>query len=295
MAINPYQAAAGQTKFYESLAKSKSLAEKMRGGAAIHKGKLKTEFEEELMQAEKRAQEALQEEYKQSKGGGLLSSLLGFIPGVGPILSGVAGGVTSALGAKKAGKHAEKMASRAKDYAMDIDPKWGKSFLGSAARKHEEEAGSFYGDILKSAQDVAKETSSLGGMLKTGMASGLSSYAMGKAMQGVGESMKAAKAVKGATTTLPANIGGKAGILPVGPEGFAGMPNPTFNIAELAKQTNVSEDLISKLLEAKTPGIRGIYEGIKGAGGKFGKTDPLEGQADWLKGLIAMLASGKVG
>ena len=261
MAYNPYAVSSSQTNLYDALAQAKGMETGMEASVKGHKGKLKGQFEDELMAAEKKAIAELERKRKESKGSKWfkgLTTLISLVPGWGQIAGAVMGGLGGAFGAKKQAKEAAKMAGRAKKYALDIDPKWQKSFLGGASKEYKSGAEKTFGDILKKAEKAKSKFGSLEGMLKTGLTTGLTSYATGKVLGGVGEKMKAAKVAKGAKSTTQDLI--KAGMDPE-------MVMGNVDIAKLAKTSGVDEKLLETLMGAKAPGARGAWEGIKGIGG----------------------------
>ena len=277
MATNPYQAAAGDINLYESLVRSKTMQDKMRGGLQIHKGKLTQEFEEELMKAEMDAQRALQEKSKKKKGLGALTSLLGFIPGVGPILSAAVGGISAATGAKESARKQRQMAERAKQFATSIDPRWQKSFLSGRAAEYKSKAENLYGDILRKAETAEDKAGSTLGMLATGVGEGLKQYATGKAIGKATDTFKAGKEIKGMSGVDKS----------LAKKGFE--LDPTF----LSEKLGIDQKTLGKLLDAKSPGGRALFEGVKTGAKSFGDIGSLTGESEWLKGLIGMLAAGE--
>ena len=128
----------------------------MEASVKGHKGKLKGQFEDELMAAEKKAIAELERKRKESKGSKWfkgLTTLISLVPGWGQIAGAVMGGLGGAFGAKKQAKEAAKMAGRAKKYALDIDPKWQKSFLGGASKEYKAQA--LFDDFLKKETEPA--------------------------------------------------------------------------------------------------------------------------------------------
>ena len=298
MAFNPYAISGSILQGLQTEASKKTRKQKSDIAIATQKQKMISQFESELEAKEKAAQAALQRKYK-SKGLGNLVSIALAMGGL-PIAAAATGGVSAAVEGKRAGKHALSMAELAKKHAMDIDPRWKGTFLGRDASKYLRESEKGYGDIVSQARDIKQETGGLGGMLKTGLMSGITSFAMGKAMQGIGDkfaAVKDVKALKGTDfkvpvegTSLPSDIGYKA--VQLDPKG---MPMTSkVGIKDLAAKHGLSENVIKKLMEAKAPGLKALFGSIGEAGEKFGTVET-GGYATTLAGLLAMLQGAQQG
>ena len=289
MAYNPYAVAQSLSQLQQSGIQAKQQGKLASQKVGIQKEKMTEQYMRDIKEAERKAQEALSKRYKGKKGLGFLGSLIGAF---NPIAGGVIGGLTGMSEARRRGKHMVGQAELAKEAAKRIDPRWKGTFLGKGeggASDYLSTAETYYGHILSKYRQA--KPSGLG-LLAKGLESGLSSYTTGKSLQGIGKGMGAAKGIGGTEFASPAvdpTVEGVFGPLPKGAKsrfpGFA-------DLSALAKQHGVSEDLISKLLGAKSPGGRALWEGLKGAGGVFGKTDPLKDEGGWIKGLLAMLQSG---
>ena len=290
MAYNPYAVAQSLSQLQQSGIQAKQQGKLASQKVGIQKEKMTEQYMRDIKEAERKAQEALSKRYKGKKGLGFLGSLIGAF---NPIAGGVIGGLTGMSEARRRGKHMVGQAEVAKEAAMNIDPRWKGTFLGKGeggASDFLSTAEDYYGDIVSKYRQA--KPSGLG-LLAKGLESGLSSYTTGKSLQGIGKGMGAAKGIGGTEFASPmvdptSTVGDVFGPLPEGASKFPGFAVPSA----LAKQYGVSEDLISKLLGAKSPGGRALWEGLKGAGGVFGKTDPLKDEGGWIKGLLAMLQSG---
>jgi len=313
MAYNPYAISGSILQGLQTEAAKKTRGEKADIAAASQKQEMVTEFEDELEAKEKAAQAALRRKYK-SKGGwlGSLGSIALALAGL-PIAAAGIGGASAAIEGKRAGKHALSMAELAKKHATDIDPRWKGTFLGRDASKYLRGAEKGYGDIVRSAEDMKSETGSLGGMLKTGMMSGLTSYAMGKAFQGIGDKFKAVKGVKELKGGLPSDVAG-ADIGELMKSDFfdttldkhwldtESMLNPEvqktlskLNPDQLESLSNLSKLKgvdIAKLFDTKMPGLKAIFSGVGDAGKGFGTGGDY---ATTLAGLLAMLQGTQQG
>ena len=262
MAYNPYAVAQSLSQLQQSQLETEQKGKIAKQEVGLQKGKMTEQYMSDIKEAERKAQEALAKKYKpKRKGLGFLGSLIGAF---NPIAGGVIGGLTGMSEARRRGKHMVGQAELAKEAAKRIDPRWKGTFLGKGeggASDYLSTAETYYGDILSKYKQAKPSGMDL---LSKGLASGLSSYTTGKALQGIGKSMGAAKGIKGGAGLPP--IDTTIGPLPEGasrfPEGLLGV-DPSV----LAKQYGVSENLISKLLGAKSPGGRALWEGLKGIGG----------------------------
>ena len=299
MAYNPYAISGSILQGLQTEAAKKTRGEKADIAAATQKQKMVTEYEDELEAKEKAAQAALRRKYK-SKGGwlGSLASMALAFAGL-PIAAAGVGGASAAIEGKRAGKHALSMAELAKKHATDIDPRWKGTFLGRDASKYLRGAEKGYGDIVRSAEDMKSETGSLGGMLKTGMMSGLTSYAMGKAFQGIGDKFKAVKGIKEAKGVLPTDIAGADVSKALKVEDLAGLDEvlPNLSDTQIDALLNLKEAIpqgvdITKLYDAKMPGLKAIFSGVGDAGKGFGTGGDY---APTLAGLLAMLQGPQQG
>ena len=204
MAYNPYGVVQSRVNLAEQQQKAKQQGIETKEGVFKQKTKMKDEFMAELKEAEKQAQIALQQQMKKKKGGGFLKML---ISAVNPFLGAVYSGVRGAREGQKAGEHAVDMATLAKQYATNLPSKsrWGKTFLRGAQDEYLTSAEKGYGDILTQAQDMSSKLSNPMEMFKTALGTGMSSFAMGKAMEAGGEKVgglfkKGEGAVKGVSS-----------------------------------------------------------------------------------------------
>jgi hypothetical protein len=288
MAYNPYAVADTLSQLQQSGLKTQTAKRESDVKISGQKKQMEKLMMKEVREAEKKAQAALAKKKKKSKWGGILGGIVSLF---NPIAGAVLSGISSASQAKSGAKHLLSQAQLAKKHAMNIDPRWQNTFLGQGAEEYLTQAEKGYGDLVSQAQDAQMN---FGDLLKTATVSGIGSYATGKALSGIGENIKAAKGIK------------ELGLGGAGTEGFVGpLPegattdiiSPTLDagsldIAGLADQFGIDETIMSKLLEAKAPGLRGIFEGAKGIG-KLGQENIFPGDSgDILKGLLAALGIG---
>ena len=266
MAYNPYAVANTLTNLEQSRLKAIQQGKEADVEVGKQKSKMYDEYMADVKEAERRAEEALAKQYKGKKGIGFLGQLVSMI---NPIAGAVVGGITAASEGKRRGKHDVGQAKQAKELAMSIDPRWGKTFLGrgeGGSRDYLSRVESGYGDLISQAQSRADKLGSLSGMAATGLQAGIGDYAFGTSFKDVMGTLKAGKGIAG---------GGFQGTPfqnpTIGPlqEGVARFPG-TADVSGLAEQFGTSEDIISKLLGAKSPKGRSLFEALKGFGGDYG-------------------------
>ena len=236
--IDPYQLAQSQLSLDEQLIKKEREQQEADMATAGQMGSMERKFNEQLRIATKKAEEQLRKKKKKGflgKIGGIVSMFAG--PIAGPILSGL----LSMSEMKGQSKHAEKQAKLAKAAALGVDTsRFGGTFLGEKAKD--------YGAQQESAFDkmIADTQVSTGDLLKSGLASGITSMAMGKVGDkikgGIGD-LKAAKGLEAAaggeealkelvkTAEVPSDIGvkfqgagGLEGLAPIDASGAFKVP-----------------------------------------------------------------------
>ena len=214
--INPYQLVESQLGLSEELIKKEDQQRKADMATAGQMGSMTRQFNQQLRNAQKRAEEELRKKKKKSKWGKLGSVLSMF---AGPIAGPIISGLLSMSEMRGQSKHAEKQAKLAKAAALGVDTsRFGKTFLGEEAKDYQADQESAFDKIIADTQV------SSGDLLKTGLASGITSMAMGKigdkVKAGIGD-IKAAKGLEKAaggeealkelvkTAEVPSNIGVK--------------------------------------------------------------------------------------
>ena len=259
--INPYSLADSFTQLKESQIKTAQQRRESDIEVGTQKDKMEKQYIKDIEAAEKKAQDELNKKRsKKNKGFKLMTTLLSAF---NPIAGAVIGGIDTATQSKKSAKHMLDRAIGAQKYAQDIDPRWGKTFLGKGeggSRDYLSKAEGFYGDLVRQASEA--QPSALDSF-KTAAMSGIGSFATGKAMEGLGGLFKKMP------TEGPLNLG----------------------------QENLGETL-SNLVEApaKNTPFANLFDNLgpylKGVGTKFGKDNPFgEGEGgQGLKGLLAILS-----
>ena len=176
--INPYQLAQSQLGLSEQLIKKEREQQEADMATAGQMGSMERKFNEQLRVATQKAEEELRRKQKKSKWGKLGKIVSMFAgPIAGPILSGL----LSMNEMKRQSKHAEKQAKLAKAAALGVDTsRFGGTFLGEKAKDYEAQQKSAFDKMIADTQV------STGDLLKSGLASGLTSMAMGK----VGDKIK---------------------------------------------------------------------------------------------------------
>ena len=313
MAYNPYALADTFTQLAESEQEAKRMGQESRIGTALKKQDIKKEYEGKLAEAHKRAQEVLQKQMsKRSKGRGWLKKLVSIaLPGVGAIWSGI----DAAKEGKRAGKHALDMAELAKKYALDVDPtgRFANLFTGDSLADYKRVAEKDYGDIVSQAQIQKDKLSDPTNMLKTALATGITSYGAGKAMKaGMGKLKGIKPFTKGEGILKDVKSLKKAGISgdtfkdilksPVATDTPIDVSTITEDIdpkmvdliKQLGPETAGGVD-ISKLLDAKSPFFKLLKEAGK-TGVQTQKKNPLgfesKDSTDTLTALLQMLQFG---
>ena len=190
--INPYQLAQSQLGLSEQLIKKEREQQEADMATAGQMGSMEKKFNEQLRVATQQAEEELRKKQKKSKWGKLGKIVSMFAgPIAGPILSGL----LSMNEMKRQSKHAEKQAKLAKAAALGVDTsRFGGTFLGEKAKDYEAQQKSAFDKMIADTQV------STGDLLKSGVASGLTSMAMGKVgdkIKGVIGDVKAAKDISG--------------------------------------------------------------------------------------------------
>ena len=190
--INPYQLAQSQLGLSEQLIKKEREQQEADMATAGQMGSMEKKFNQQLRVATQQAEEELRKKQKKSKWGSLGKIVSMFAgPIAGPILSGL----LSMNEMKRQSKHAEKQAKLAKAAALGVDTsRFSGTFLGEKAKDYEAQQESAFDKIIADTQV------STGDLLKSGLASGLTSMAMGKVGDkikgGIGD-VKAAKDISG--------------------------------------------------------------------------------------------------
>ena len=250
---------------------------------ALHKGKMKEEYLEDIKRAEEEAIRLLNEQRKKKKGNWVLD----LVKQVNPVVNAIVSGGKAMLEAKNTSKHMIDQATSAKEAALNIDPRWSKNWLANVkggAKEYLGQADDYYGNILA---EYKKAKPSLIDTLGIGMTKGAEAYSKGSPIKDIGKYLELGQNVaKGDFMEMPLKdtlIGPlKEGVPRFKSEG------PGVGISEIAEKYGVSEDMISKLLGAKTPVIRSLFEGAS-AYGKKPKQNIFKGKEDFIKGLIKML------
>ena len=182
---NPYGIASTQQGLLESLLGTEQAEKTGATALGKQKGEMGEEFQEEMIASQKEQERLLN---KQRKGGFLekLLPLAGMF--MGPLGSAITSGLSGMYGAKKGSDFAKGQIELAR--GAGLSDKWGKTFLGKDARTVTGETESML-DKMKMQADLSG-----GDLLKTGLASGISGYAMGKTGEGIMEGIGGAKLSK---------------------------------------------------------------------------------------------------
>ena len=205
MAISPYGLIGGQQSVLESLIKSEQGQKEAQAQTGMQMGGMRREFQAETDKAMKEAEALLAQQFAQSKSskdkgrlfGGISSLLSTFLPGLGSALGALFSGFGSYEQMKEQKEHEINKVLAAQAASKINQGRWGKTFLGEKAKDFEstmtrqlsaaeERARGMFG----SKSDMRKAA------LKTGVASGLTSLAMGQAMKGFGKGIKKRVAFK---------------------------------------------------------------------------------------------------
>ena len=176
MAVNPYALAGTQQSFMDSLMKMKGLEKEQQFQTGEHKEKMSHEFQRELAQNQADVESELNKKRKKSF---LEQALPVLTMAMNPLAGAALSGGLAARGQKKSAGFAEKQARSAKA-ASRMDPKWANTFLKERQTSYETETGGQLNEMIRQ----AKEAGSGGNLMKTGLASGLGSFAMSKAAGG---------------------------------------------------------------------------------------------------------------
>ena len=182
---NPYGIASTQQGLLESLLGTEQAEKTGVTALGKQKGEMGEEFQEEMIAAQKEQERLLN---KQRKGGFLekLLPLAGMF--MGPLGSAITSGLTGMYGAKKGSDFLKGQIESAR--GAGLSDKWGKTFLGKDARTVTGETESML-DEMKMQAGL-----STGDLLKTGLTSGITGYAMGKTGEGIMEGIGGAKLAK---------------------------------------------------------------------------------------------------
>ena len=228
--INPYQLAQSQLGLSEQLIKKEREQQEADMATAGQMGSMEKKFNEQLRVATQKAEEELRKKQKKSKWGSLGKIVSMF---AGPIAGPIISGLLSMSEMKRQSKHAEKQAKLAKAAALGVDTsRFSNTFLGEKAKDYEAQQESAFDKMIADTQV------SSGDLLKSGLASGLTSMAMGKIggkIKGKIGDIKAAKGLEAAQT--PSDIGVKVE-----------MPSaPTMDASGTIKMPKVGEGASSKI------------------------------------------------
>ena len=302
MAYNPYTTSEGLRQLYETSVQTDTQKKAQEAATSAQMSTMEKQFETEVLEAEKKAQEALaRQRARRSKrtrrGRGFLKSLVSlFLPGVGAAWSGI----DAAKEQKAQGKHLYRMAELAKKHATTIDPRWGGTFLGSKSSKYLAGAEKSYGDLLRQAHDIKGKTGNPLEMLQTAVGTGLSSFATNKAIQGIAEkaSGKEFASSKRKAAKETANESAKH----VGELISSGMDKNmlTEAISTMPSAGGIDQDLLLSALGKGGQGnfLEELMRLFGEAGGEFGdilntREDGGSGKADEVAGLLSMIESLK--
>lgn len=186
---NPYNIVGTQQGLLENLLGAEQAQRKGQLGTGEQKEKMKREFQSEQQASQEEQERILQKKRKKTGLGGFLEMALPlasmFIPGM-PILTAALGGLGGMYGQSKEAKHAQSQIRKARKAGLDTG-KWGGTFLGK-------EAAGITGETKSMLDEMLRGTKlSTGDLLKTGIESGMKSYAMGKVGEGIGKSFKKLK------------------------------------------------------------------------------------------------------
>ena len=144
------------------------------------------EYQDESIAAQK-TQEELMSKGRKGKWWEKVLPLAGMF--MGPMGSAILGGLQGMYTAKQQSKHALGQIGAARGAGVDVG-KWGNTFLGSGARETKAASDSMFDSLTRDAQ-----VSDMG-LLKSGLTSGISSYAMGKMGEGIKGGIKGVSADK---------------------------------------------------------------------------------------------------
>ena len=231
MAINPYQLVQSQLGLSEELIKQQQQQQQADIATSSQMGSMSKKFNEQLRNAEKRAEEQLRKKKKKS-GFGKIANLISMF--AGPIAGPIISALSSMHEMRGQSKHAEKQAKLAKAAALGVDTsRFSNTFLGEQAKDYKAQQESAFDKMIADTQIGT------GDLLTQGLASGLTSMAMGK----VGEKIKGGigdiKAAKEAAKNLkaPSDIGVKIKDLGV----------PKIDASGAFQMPKVGEGAVSKI------------------------------------------------
>ena len=209
MAVSPYrQIASGQT-LLESLWKAQQAKRRGQQETTAQMGKISKEFEEELVEAEQKAEKLLHKSPSHRKKRPWYQEAIKTLL---PIAAGVATGGASAIwmgglsGAAKARDvyrkgikdidFARQQAREAKKASLSVDPRFGKMFTSKGLTRYTGGAEQKYGNILRQAERMDK-SDVLNQALFSGLTTGISSYGGGKLGGNIGDAWREAAAARG--------------------------------------------------------------------------------------------------
>ena len=268
--INPYQLAQSQLGLSEQLIKKEREQQEADMATAGQMGSMEKKFNEQLRVATQKAEEELRRKQKKSKWGKLGKIVSMF---AGPIAGPIISGLLSMNEMKRQSKYAEKQAKLAKAAALGVDTsRFGGTFLGEKAKDYKAQQESAFDKMIADTQV------STGDLLKSGLASGLTSMAMGKVGDkikgGIGD-IKAAKGLEEAvggeealkelvkTAEAPSNIGVKVE-MPSAPTVDA---SGTFQMPKIGEgaASKIGFDPKMKVLDKSAHGVGLDKLGFEGA------------------------------
>ena len=184
---NAYSIASGLVDSTENIWQAEQARKMQEFELAQQKGELESEFKEDIISSQRERERILQQQKKGSFFDKVLP-LAGMF--AGPVGSAVIGGLHGMYKTKEQSKHALAQIDKAGDAGIDME-KWGNIYLGNQARD------------IKGARDLQldslKRDAQVSGMdlLGTGLAGGMSGYAMGKIGEGVKEAFGPLKEMGG--------------------------------------------------------------------------------------------------
>ena len=262
-AYNPYNVAASGQNLLETLLGADQA--KLKGQSAVgeHKGEMIEEYQDESIAAQK-TQEELMSKGRKGKWWEKVLPIAGMF--MGPMGSAILGGLQGMYTAKQQSKHALGQIGAARGAGVDVG-KWGNTFLGSGARETKAASDLMFDSLTRDAQ-----VSDMG-LLKSGLTSGITSYAMGKMGEGVMEGVKGGQLAKSAPKLEGAELlkaPTKAEMTAFGPKSFTESKGLPLDFGKGEKFLGVgkgygdySSQELEKLFSSKAP----ILEGIFGGGG----------------------------
>lgn len=269
MARGVYQAARTMRDVGGAESKSRQLLRGLVEQEGKQKSKMTEEFEKQLSAAQSQMEAALAIKHKKKGGalGDLAPALLGLIGGpVGPILAGLVSGAKGITDVQSQQKHEEDKIALARQFGLD--PRWGKTFLGSGAREFKGKKQRMLDDLLRKTDVSGKD------LLMTGVMKGFEGYGGGKMLQGfkggLGPKFEVdpTKTIPGSEVTLPG--------------GEIMQKLPTVDLDNLIERS---------FGERFKGGMKGLTKGF----GEFQDLFNLEEGGGGLQALLALLAPGLSG